>query len=72
MRNRLKEIRESRGWTQAELGDLLGVSRQTVIAIERGKYDPSLPLAFQIADVFGLRVDEVFLWADGKGKTRRR
>ena len=61
MRNRLPELRAEKGWTQAALAELLGVSRQTVISIERGRFDPSLPLAFQIADAFGLTIEEVFL-----------
>ena len=60
MNNRLREIREARGWSQQELGDRLSVSRQTVISIEKGKYDPSLPLAFAIARLFRMRIEEVF------------
>lgn len=60
MWNRVRSLRRDRRWTQAELGEALGVSRQTIIAIENGKYDPSLRLAFAIASVFELRVDEVF------------
>ena len=60
MWNRVRSLRRDRRWTQAELGEALGVSRQTIIAIENGKYDPSLRLAFAIAAVFELRVDEVF------------
>lgn len=60
MKNRLKELRASHGWSQQDLGDKLNVSRQTIISIERGKYDPSLPLAFAIAGAFGLRIEEVF------------
>jgi putative transcriptional regulator len=60
MNNRLRELRTARGWSQAELGDELGVSRQTVNAIETGKYDPSLPLAFAIARLFGLAIEHVF------------
>lgn len=60
MNNRLKELRAARGWSQVDLADRLDVSRQTVIAIETGKYDPSLPLAFRIAKVFGLRIEEIF------------
>lgn len=61
MRNRLKLLRAERNWSQAELADRLGVSRQTVIAIETGKYDPSLPLAFAIARVFQQQIEEIFL-----------
>lgn len=60
MRNRLPELRADKGWTQAELAERLGVSRQTVISIERGRFDPSLPLAFQIAEVFGKSIEQIF------------
>ena len=60
MRNRLPVLRAEREWTQADLADRLGVSRQTVISIEKGKYDPSLPLAFRIAALFGLKIEDVF------------
>lgn len=58
--NHIRELRNKFAWTQADLAKRLGVSRQTVIAIERGRYDPSLPLAFAIAKVFDARVDDVF------------
>lgn len=61
MRNRLKVLRAERDWTQADLAERLDVSRQTVNAIETGKYDPSLPLAFRIARLFGLAVEDVFI-----------
>lgn len=60
MRNRLKVLRAERDWSQAELAKRLGVSRQTVNAIERGKYDPSLPLAFKMADVFQQPIESMF------------
>jgi putative transcriptional regulator len=60
MKNRLKILRAERDWSQAELADRLDVSRQAVNAIETGKYDPSLPLAFKIARLFGQRVEEIF------------
>ncbi len=60
MKNRLRELRAEHGWSQTELGERLGVSRQTVNAIENGRYDPSLPLAFTIARVFGLRIEQIF------------
>ena len=60
MENRLRVLRAEQGWSQAELGDRIGVSRQAVNAIETGKHDPSLLLAFRIADVFGLTVEAVF------------
>jgi putative transcriptional regulator len=53
-------LRKERGWSQAVLAERLGVSRQTVVAVETGKYDPSLPLAFTIARTFGLTIEEVF------------
>jgi putative transcriptional regulator len=60
LNNRLRVLRAERRWSQAELADRLGVSRQTINAIETGKYDPSLPLAFALARVFGLRIEELF------------
>ena len=60
MKNTLRDLRAERGWTQAELSDELGVSRQTVNAIETGKYDPSLPLAFRIAALFGHPIEAIF------------
>lgn len=61
MNNRLKILRAERGWSQQELAERLEVSRQSVNAIETGRYDPSLPLAFRIADVFGLAIEAIFL-----------
>jgi putative transcriptional regulator len=61
MKNRLKVLRAERDWSQQDLADALAVSRQSVNAIETGKYDPSLPLAFRIADVFDLRIEEIFI-----------
>jgi putative transcriptional regulator len=60
MRNRLKVLRAERNWSQAELADRLDVSRQSVNAIETGKYDPSLPLAFKIARVFAMPIEQIF------------
>jgi putative transcriptional regulator len=60
MKNMLKDLRARHGMTQADLAARLDVSRQTVIAIENGRYDPSLPLAFAIARVFGLKIEEIF------------
>ncbi len=60
MKNRLKVLRAEREWTQADLADALEVSRQTVNAIENGKFDPSLPLAFRIARLFGQPIEEIF------------
>ena len=64
MKNRLKVLRAERDWSQQALAEKLGVSRQSVNAIETGKYDPSLPLAFTISEVFGLPIEEIF---DPKG-----
>src|SRR5437762_3571315 len=64
MRNRLKVLRAERDWTQADLARALDVSRQAVNAIETGKYDPSLPLAFAIARLFGSSVEDIFLMDD--------
>ena len=61
MKNRLRVLRAEQAWSQQDLADRLEVSRQSVNAIETGKYDPSLPLAFRIADVFGMRIEEIFL-----------
>ncbi len=60
MKNRLKVLRAERDWSQADLADQLGVSRQTVNALETGRYDPSLPLAFRIARTFGLAIEDIF------------
>jgi putative transcriptional regulator len=60
MKNRLKVLRAERDWTQADLALALEVSRQTVNAIETGKYDPSLPLAFRVARLFGQPIEEIF------------
>jgi putative transcriptional regulator len=60
MNNHVRELRESRRLTQAALADLLGISRQSVNAIETGKYDPSLPIAFALATVFDTRIEELF------------
>ncbi|URW74686.1 helix-turn-helix transcriptional regulator [Sphingomonas donggukensis] len=61
MKNRLKDLRAERGWSQQHLADALEVSRQSVNAIETGRYDPSLPLAFRIADLFGQPIEAIFL-----------
>ncbi|OHD03927.1 MAG: transcriptional regulator [Sphingopyxis sp. RIFCSPHIGHO2_01_FULL_65_24] len=60
MKNRLKVLRAERDWSQQDLAERLEVSRQSVNAIETGKYDPSLPLAFRIADLFEMRIEEIF------------
>ena len=61
MKNRLKILRAERDWSQQDLADALRVSRQSVNAIETGKYDPSLPLAFRIADLFDMPIEAIFL-----------
>lgn len=61
MRNRITALRAERGWTQADLAQRAGVSRQTINAVETGKFDPSLPLAFRLAKLFGLKIEEIFL-----------
>jgi putative transcriptional regulator len=61
MKNRLKVLRAERDWSQADLAERLEVSRQSVNAIETGKFDPSLPLAFKLARLFGMRIEEIFL-----------
>jgi putative transcriptional regulator len=60
VKNRLRVLRAERGWSQADLAERLGVSRQSVNAIETGKYDPSLPLAFKIAGVFAAPIEQIF------------
>lgn len=61
MNNRLKVLRAERDWSQQHLAEALGVSRQSVNAIETGRFDPSLPLAFRIADIFELPIEQIFL-----------
>ena len=61
MKNRIRELRVTRGWSQSDLGDALAVSRQTVNAIENGRYDPSLPLAFKLAALFNERIEALFM-----------
>ena len=60
MKNNIKTLREARGWSQAELGSMVGVSRNSIISIENGRFDPSLPLAFKLALLFSLTIEEVF------------
>lgn len=66
MKNRLKVLRAERAWTQADLAEAMDVTRQTVHAIEKGKYDPSLPLAFKIARVFGMPIEQIFFPSEGR------
>lgn len=69
MKNRIHVLRAEKRWTQAELAERLNVSRQTINALEAEKYDPSLPLAFGIARLFGKSVDEVFLYEEATPET---
>ncbi len=69
MKNRLHVLRAERNWSQADLAERLGVSRQTVNALETGKYDPSLPLAFKIAWLFDLSIEQIFLPERENGNT---
>jgi putative transcriptional regulator len=66
MKNKLKVLRAERDWSQADLAERLNVSRQTVNAIETEKYDPSLPLAFKIAELFEKKIEEIFITDHGK------
>ncbi len=68
MRNNLRALRAERGWTQADVAARVDVSRQTVNAIEVGKFDPSLPVAFRLARVFGLTIEDVFIEEGEKGE----
>lgn len=64
MENRLEEFRLGRGWTQQELADRVEVSRQTIISLEGGRYNPSILLAFRLARLFGLQIEDLFLYSD--------
>jgi putative transcriptional regulator len=68
MKNRLRVLRAERDWTQSDLAERLGVSRQTIHAIESEKYDPSLPLAFKMSKLFGMPIDSIFDPGDVPGK----
>ena len=72
MNNRLRELREEQGWSQVDLARELEVSRQTVHALETGKYDPSLPLAFKIARLFERAIEDVFIDETPAGRKRAR
>ena len=61
MKNRIRVLRAEKGWSQADLAEKVGVSRNSINAVENGKFDPSLPLAFRIADAFELKIEDVFL-----------
>jgi putative transcriptional regulator len=60
MKNSIKSLRRERGWSQSELATLVGVSRNSIISIENGRFDPSLPLAFELAAAFDLRIEDIF------------
>ena len=68
MKHCIKELRSAFGWTQEQFSKSIGVSRQTVISIENGKYNPSLELAFRISKVFGKTIEEVFIFEEGSGE----
>jgi putative transcriptional regulator len=70
MKNRLRVLRAERDWTQAQLAAIVGVSRQAMIAVENGKNNPAVPLAFKLAHAFGKTVEEVFVWKDGSLQER--
>ncbi len=69
MKNNLRDLRAAKGWSQGDLADALGVSRQSINALETGKFDPSLPLAFRIARLFSKRIEDIF--DDGLGAMKR-
>lgn len=69
MKNNLRDLRAAKGWSQGDLADALGVSRQSINALETGKFDPSLPLAFRIARLFSKRIEDIF--DDGLGHARK-
>ncbi len=64
MKNRIRVLRAEKGWSQAELAEKVGVSRNSINAVENGKFDPSLPLAFRIVELFDLKIEDVFLKED--------
>ena len=70
MKNRVQQLRRRQGWTQGQLGEKVGVSRQTISAIEAGRYEPSIWLAYDIAVVFGRAIEDVFLFEDSQRKSR--
>ncbi|MYL20976.1 helix-turn-helix domain-containing protein [Halobacillus litoralis] len=65
MENRLAELRKKRGWSQDRLAEKLHVSRQTIISIEKNRYSPSLPLAFEISRAFGVSIEDIFIYREG-------
>ncbi|QHH93066.1 helix-turn-helix transcriptional regulator [Acinetobacter gyllenbergii] len=66
MKNKLPELRKDKGWSQSNLGDYVSVSRQTINAIEKGRYDPSLSLAFKISHAFGLSIEQIFIFEENE------
>ncbi len=64
MQNRLEEMRVTRGWTQQELADRVEVSRQTIISLERGRYNPSILLAFRLARLFEIKIEDLFVYSE--------
>jgi putative transcriptional regulator len=64
VKNRLEEFRTKNGWTQQELGDLVEVSRQTIISLENGRYNPSILLAFRLARLFDVKIEDIFLYEE--------
>lgn len=66
MENRIEEMRSWLGWTQQELSEKVGVSRQTIISLERGRYNPSIQLAFRLARQFGVSIEELFIYSEGE------
>src|SRR5258708_6330374 len=71
MRNRMRVLRAEKDWTQAQLASVIGVSRQAIVAVENGKYEPALPLAFRIARAFEKNVEDVFIWENDKPSNER-
>lgn len=69
MKNRLEELRTQRGWTQQDLADRVEVSRQTIISLERGRYNPSITLAFRLARQFDVNIENLFLYAEDEENT---
>jgi len=67
MKNRISELRKARSMTQQDLADLLGVTRQTIISLEGGRYNPSITLAFKLAQAFDLHIEDVFIYEEGCG-----
>lgn len=71
MNNRVRELREAAGLTQASLAQLAGVSRQTINAIETGKYDPSIWLAYALSQAFGMQIEDIFIFEEGGGNVKK-